>query len=105
MNLNQANLNQARQLYDQGNLEGMYNYLALNCGDRYAVLAKGVVTGDTISGKAAIEFMENTAEQQGRTLSESDLNQIRTDMAKGISLYTNITMTRPVMPAVWLRHP
>lgn len=67
MNLNQGNLTQARQFYDHGDLAAMYTYLAQNCGDHYAVLALGVVTGNTISGAAAIDFMKNSAAQQGKT--------------------------------------
>lgn len=50
----------------------MYGYLA-SFGDRYSVLAAGVVQGDSPSGVAALEFMEYSAKQQGQALSENDI--------------------------------
>ena len=52
----------------------------LSKGYDYAGWAKGVAKGDTVTGEAAILFMEETS---GRKLSESKLNEIRVDMAKG----------------------
>lgn len=76
------NLNYAKGLADQGKLVEMYGYLA-SFGDRYSVLATGVVQGSTLSGVAALEFMEHSAKQQGQTLSENDLNDIKMGMAQG----------------------
>ena len=52
----------------------------LSKGYDYAGWAKGVAKGDTVTGEAAILFMEETS---GRKFSESKLNEIRVDMAKG----------------------
>ena len=64
--LTQNDLAHARDLANQGKLSEMYDFLASH-GDRYAVLAKGVVEGNTLYGQAAIEFMKRTAENQGKT--------------------------------------
>lgn len=52
----------------------------LSKGYDYAGWAKGVAKGDTVTGEAAILFMEKTS---GRKFSESKLNEIRVDMAQG----------------------
>ena len=60
----------------------------LSKGYDYAGWAKGVAKGDTVTGEAAILFMEETA---GRKFSESKLNEIRVDMAQG---YVNALMMK-----------
>ena len=75
------NLNTAQALLSQNGPGAMYNYLS-GFGDRYSTLALGVVDGNTLSGQAAIEFMERTAESQGRELTEVDLDHIRMEMAQ-----------------------
>jgi len=55
-----ADLAQARELLAQGRLSQMYDVLAAH-GDRYSTLAKGVVEGNTLSGVAALEFMQRRA--------------------------------------------
>lgn len=45
-----SDLVHARSLAEQGKLSDMYDYLAAR-GDRYSILAKGVVEGDTLSGR------------------------------------------------------
>ncbi len=82
INLTAADLAQAQALLNQGQISAMYTYLAER-GDSYAMLANGVATGNTLSGAAAIEFMRNTAAQQGKTLSDADINTIRREMADG----------------------
>ncbi|MBK7901346.1 MAG: hypothetical protein IPJ99_18860 [Betaproteobacteria bacterium] len=80
--LTQNNLDYARSLLDQGRVSGMYDYLAAQ-GYQYARLANGVARGDSPAGLIALEFMENTAQAQGHTLSEAEVNSIRGDMANG----------------------
>ncbi len=75
-------LNYAQTLFDTAGPGAMYNYLA-GFGDRYSILAQGVLDGSTTSGQAALEFMEHTALQQGVTLTQGDVDQIRLDMAQG----------------------
>ncbi|WP_428422561.1 calcium-binding protein [Methylibium sp.] len=82
IDLTAADLTQAQALLDQGQVSAMYTYLSER-GDRYATLANGVATGNTLSGSAAIEFMRATATQQGKTLSDADIDGIRHDMAEG----------------------
>lgn len=60
----------------------------LSKGYDYAGWAKGVAKGDTVTGEAAILFMEETS---GRKFSESKLNEIRVDMAQG---YVNALMMK-----------
>lgn len=55
-----------------------YDYLYQR-GYNYAGWAKGVATGNTISGIAALSYLENSA-QSG--LRDAQINQIRVDMAK-----------------------
>ena len=73
-------LTHAQGLLNNGQLSAMYDFLASK-GDRYAVLAKGVVEGNTVSGKAALEFMEHTAKQQGKVWTEANAQEIRIEMA------------------------
>jgi len=80
--ITQTDLDNAQTLLNQGGPSAMYEYLA-GFGDRYSVLAQGVLDGSTLSGQAALEFMQHTAEQQGRTLTEAEINNIRTEMATG----------------------
>ncbi|CNF50710.1 putative serine protease [Yersinia bercovieri] len=60
----------------------MYNYLASK-GDRYAVLANGVVRGDSLAGAMAIYYMERTAADHNKPITEVHLKNIRFDMAGG----------------------
>mgnify|MGYP000168234157 FL=1 len=60
----------------------------LSKGYDYAGWAKGVAKGDTVTGEAAILFMEKTS---GRKFSEGKLNEIRVDMAQG---YVNALMKK-----------
>lgn len=76
-----ADLGHAKILLDQGRLIEMYDYLA-SFGDRYSILAKSVVDGSSLSGQAALEFMEHTVELQGNTLTQADINSIKLEMAK-----------------------
>jgi Ca2+-binding RTX toxin-like protein len=68
-------------LVDQG-VSQMYGYLAKH-GFNYARLADGVALGNSLSGEAALSYMKSVAKSQGKTLTESDVDKIRTDMARG----------------------
>ncbi len=46
-------------------------------------MAEGVLTESSFAGNAAIEFMKNTASDYGRLLSDSDVDAIKSQMAKG----------------------
>jgi hypothetical protein len=70
----------ARELYNAGNYAGMYNHLATR-GDRYAILANGVVQGNTFSGVMALEHLENVARDSGLPWSQADVNVVRDRMA------------------------
>lgn len=65
--ITQSDIDYAHTLYQQGRLGEMYDFLASH-GDRYSILAKGVVTEDTLSGRAAIEYLEHAALSQGKNL-------------------------------------
>ncbi|MGD9499036.1 MAG: hypothetical protein AB7V33_00910 [Halothiobacillus sp.] len=78
--ITQSDIDYAHILYQQGKLGEMYDFLASH-GDRYSILAKGVVTEDTLSGRAAIEYLEHAALSQGKTLTESDKLAVKTAMA------------------------
>ena len=73
--LTQDNLNYANSLLDQGRVSEMYDYLAAQ-GYQYAQLANGVANGDSPAGLIALEFMENTAQAQGLTLSQAEVDYL-----------------------------
>ncbi|MBJ7538893.1 S8 family serine peptidase, partial [Marinomonas transparens] len=81
----------AQSLLENGQLSEMYDYLASK-GDRYSTLAKGVVEGNTVSGKAALEFMEHTAIQQGKAWGEAENQDIRVSMATSYLEALNSTL-------------
>ncbi len=58
----------------------MYDLLARK-GDRYAVLANGVVRGDTIAGVAAINYMKSVAADAGTPMGEAQVDAVRLGMA------------------------
>ncbi|WP_019567484.1 hypothetical protein [Thioalkalivibrio sp. ALMg13-2] len=78
--ITQDDLDYARSLQAEGRLADMYDYLA-TFGDRYSILARGVVEGDTMSGQVALRFMEAAAEGEGIPFGESETDAIRSDMA------------------------
>lgn len=86
LQLNAADLACARQLLESHqeskNPGPMYDFLASK-GDRYAVLANGVARGDSIAGAMAIHYLESVAESHDRPITETRLNNIRYDMARG----------------------
>ncbi|MBN1006600.1 hypothetical protein [Amphritea pacifica] len=75
----------AKETGDTSHLSEMYEYMA-DKGDRYAELANGVVEGDTLSGKSALEFMEHTATSQGIEWDEGKTDSIRMEV-KGTDLF------------------
>jgi hypothetical protein len=80
--MTQPDIDQARYILEHRGPSAMYNHLT-NFGDRYAKLADGVAQGNTLSGVAALEFMEHTAEQKGITLTAGKVDEIRFHMANG----------------------
>ena len=82
ISITQDDLKHAQELRNNGQLSEMYDYLASK-GDRYAVLAKGVVEGNTVLGAAALEFIEHTAKNQGKTWTEANAQDIAGQMATG----------------------
>ena len=90
ISITQDDLKHAQELRNNGQLSEMYDYLASK-GDRYAVLAKGVVEGNTVSDAAALEFMEHTAKNQNKTWTATNAQDIVGQMATG-SLQTLTTI-------------
>lgn len=81
--LNQADLNNAREILASGDVSGAYQYLA-DRGYQYAALADGVATGDTFAGAVALGHLTDTArDQHGRHLSMSEIDAIRAHLADG----------------------
>ena len=79
-------INELRALIKQGNLDDvikMYAILQEKFGSSYAGWAKGVATGNTLTGQAALNFLISSYEAQhpGQKLSSEQINQIRVDMA------------------------
>lgn len=84
LQLNAADLAYARQLLEahkESKDPGpMYDFLASK-GDRYAILANGVARGDSIAGTMAIHNMESVGGRHNKHLTETDIKNIRYDMA------------------------
>jgi len=80
--LTQSDLDHARTLLNERGPSAMYDYFESK-GYRYATLANGVARGDSIAGEAAIGYMKETAEDEGRPMSSSDVDSVRRDMANG----------------------
>lgn len=80
--INLQDIKRYQDMIDRNQVQGairVYEEL-LSKGYDYAGWAKGVAKGDTVTGEAAILFMKETS---GRKFSESKLNEIRVDMARG----------------------
>lgn len=75
-----ADAAQARRILDSGGPSAMYQYLKSK-GFRYAELADGVATGDSVAGDAALRFMQTVADEAGKPLSPTDVDVIRHSMA------------------------
>ena len=94
LQLNAADLAYARQLLEahkESKDPGpMYDFLASK-GDRYAILAKGVAREDSIAGGMAIHNMESVGGRHNKPLTETDIKNIRYDMAHG---YLNTQQNR-----------
>ena len=89
--LTENTINSFEQIVDDYGVDGAIAvYRAINSyyGADYASWAKGVAKGNTITGKAALDFLYTTALQGKGTgvskkLTEQDMDKIRIDMAKG----------------------
>lgn len=73
-------LGQLRKLAAKGRLTKTYDKLAER-GYQYAMLANGVVKGDTFAGRIALEYLQEIAEEQGIAFTEEKLDAIRQAMA------------------------
>ncbi|CNL27137.1 putative serine protease [Yersinia aldovae] len=86
LQLNAADLACARQLLEthkENKDPGpMYDFLASK-GDRYAILANGVVKENSIAGRIAINYMRDVGVSHNKHLTETDIKHIRYDMALG----------------------
>ncbi|RKT21632.1 hypothetical protein B0G69_5028 [Paraburkholderia sp. RAU2J] len=80
------------QMANNGNLVGVYQYLQQN-GYQYAGLALGVVTGSTVSGAAALGFLNTSAQINGVNLTSTQLTQIKTELTKD---YLNLLLNQAV---------
>ena len=59
-------------------------YAALNSmGFGYAGWAYGVSTGDSVTGMGALDFMQETAQRLGTTISPEKVDQVRVGMLNG----------------------
>lgn len=86
LQLNTADLACAKQLLE-ANKESkdpgpMYDFLASK-GDRYAILANGVVKENSIAGRIAINYMRDVGVSHNKPITETDIKHIRYDMARG----------------------
>src|ERR1700685_4478135 len=68
-------------MLDAGNLASVYQYLQQN-GYQYAGLALGVVTGATVSGAAALGFLNTSAQLNGVSLTSAQLTKIKTELTQ-----------------------
>lgn len=74
--IRQSDINRYRDMIERDKVQGavrVYSEL-LDKGYNYAGWAKGVAAGNTVTGEAAILFMQDSP---GRKFSESGLNAIR----------------------------
>jgi hypothetical protein len=65
---------------NNGNIAGFYAYMA-GQGYNYGVLAGGLVDGTSKSGQIAVAFMQQSAANQGVTLTNTQITQIEAQMA------------------------
>ena len=94
LQLNAGDLAYARQLLE-ANKESkdpgpMYDFLASK-GDRYAILANGVVKGNSISGAMANQNIEGVADSYHQPMTDARLKAINYNMAGG---YLNTQQSR-----------
>lgn len=73
-------VNQLRKLVAKGRLTKAYDNLAER-GYQYAILANGVVKGDSFAGRVALEYLEKVAEEQSVAFAEEQLDAVRQAMA------------------------
>lgn len=74
-------LDALKVVLSQSGPDALYKVMA-DAGYPYAKLAEGVALGDSLSGAAAINFMELTASQAGSPITPEKLKIIRSDMAQ-----------------------
>ncbi|AKP34862.1 S8 family serine peptidase [Yersinia aleksiciae] len=86
LQLNTADLKCAREILESHkeskNPGPMYDFL-ITKGDRYAILANGVVNGNSIAGEIAISYLKSVAGGHNQPITEVQLINIRYDMALG----------------------
>lgn len=80
--LSEQDIEHARVLLKREGPATMYDFLAEK-GDRYAVLANGVVKVNSIAGVSALSYMKLVAEKSGKPLSDDDVSKIMFSMAEG----------------------
>jgi hypothetical protein len=82
MQISRDGFNTLKAMVEQGNLSGFYQSLA-GQGYQYAGLANEVLNASFPNGTAALAFMQQTAENAGRTLTRQDLANLKQDLAQG----------------------
>ncbi|MCU1732404.1 MULTISPECIES: proprotein convertase P-domain-containing protein [unclassified Pseudomonas] len=80
--LTMQDIESARALLHSEGPAAMYDYLAAQ-GDRYAVLANGVVKVDSIAGVAALSYMKSVAKDAGAPLDDIGISKIMFNMGAG----------------------
>lgn len=80
--LSEQDIKHAKGLLHGEGPAAAYDFLAAK-GDRYAVLANGVVKVNSIAGVSALSYMKLVASNSGKPLSDEDVSKIMFSMAEG----------------------
>ena len=90
-----AEIESARRILESSGPKAMYDFFSAK-DYKYANLANGVAKGDSLSGAAALNFMQVTASASGSPLSEVQVGNIKREMA---SEYINALSNKLSSPA------
>lgn len=71
-----AEIESARRILESSGPKAMYDFFSAK-DYKYANLANGVAKGDSLSGAAALNFMQVTASASGSPLSEVQVGNIK----------------------------
>src|SRR5580693_7736730 len=77
-----AELEQLRSRLTLGTLANFYEFMG-GQGYNYAYRAEGILKQDTLAGAEAYNFLLVSAQQQGVTLNQSQINTIELQLANG----------------------
>jgi hypothetical protein len=79
-NIDSTQLAILRNTANAGDIAGVYTYLQQD-GYQYAGLALGVASGNTVSGAAALGFLNTSAQLGGVSLTDAQITKIKSDLA------------------------